>query len=77
MISLFFTEVAASLPMRRTSSMLEFPRPDLYSSVYSPQHTTEHVGTSSGLVSALSDRLEEQNRVRLTSKVKKNIIYDY
>ncbi|XP_052100647.1 uncharacterized protein LOC127734684 isoform X2 [Mytilus californianus] len=53
---------SVSLPMRRTSSLLEFPRTDLNSSVYNP-YTTEPTGTSSGLVQALSDRLEEQNRL--------------
>lgn len=50
--------------MRRTSSLLEFPRTDFNSSVYNPC-TTEPTGTSSGLVQALSDRLEEQNRVNI------------
>ncbi|XP_071147939.1 major antigen-like isoform X1 [Mytilus edulis] len=53
---------SVSLPMRRTSSLLEFPRTDFNSSVYNPC-TTEPTGTSSGLVQALSDRLEEQNRL--------------
>ncbi|XP_063413163.1 uncharacterized protein LOC134695711 isoform X2 [Mytilus trossulus] len=53
---------SVSLPMRRTSSLLEFPRTDFNSSVYNPC-TTEPSGTSSGLVQALSDRLEEQNRL--------------
>ncbi|XP_076086181.1 uncharacterized protein LOC143056887 isoform X1 [Mytilus galloprovincialis] len=53
---------SVSLPMRRTSSLLEIPRTDFNSSVYNPC-TTEPTGTSSGLVQALSDRLEEQNRL--------------
>lgn len=51
-----------SVPMRRTTSMLEFPRPDLYTSVYSP--ATENVGAGTGMVHVLSERLEEQNRVK-------------
>lgn len=47
--------------MRRTSSLLEFSRPELYNSHYNP--ATENVGTSSGLVQILNDRLEEQNRL--------------
>lgn len=50
-----------SVPMRRTTSMLEFPRPDLYTSVYSP--ATENVGAGTGMVHVLSERLEEQNRL--------------
>lgn len=56
-----YSLVSTSLPIRRTLSMLEIPRTELYSSV--TQHTTENVGASSGLVSVLNDRLEEQNRV--------------
>lgn len=52
-----------SVPMRRTTSMLEFPRPDLYTSAYSP--ATENVGAGTGMVHVLSERLEEQNRVKI------------
>lgn len=55
--------VSMSVPMRRTTSMLEFPRPDLYTSVYSP--ATENVGAGTGMVHVLSERLEEQNRVKI------------
>lgn len=54
-----------SVPMRRTTSMLEFPRPDLYTSIYSPP--TENMPAGTGVVHVLSERLEEQNRVKKSS----------